>query len=408
MRKNNKRYILKANRILKILMLILTIWTVCQYAFLTNVYAAEVSVQEKIIDEQAEIDDIKKIEKQLKNLSSNEIREIMPEFDPQAIIKEAAKGKMSLNLPSILNGILKYLFKEIYMNINILIKLVVIVVFCAVLKNLQTSFLSESVGELAFFACYIAMVSILLISYNTAITFGKEIIDAMVSFMHATVPVLITLMVSSGNISSGGILQPVMIMIVETSATIIKNIFIPLIFLSAILSIIDNVSDKVQISKLSGFIKQLTGWSLGIILTIFIAVVSLQGAMGAVVDGVTGKTAKFAINTFIPVVGKYLSDAADAVIGCTLLIKNAAGLAVMIGIIIICLVPILKILTLVILYRLTCVLIEPISEKRIINCINEMANSLTYVLGIVAAVAFMFLISITAMISASNISAMIR
>lgn len=408
MGRKNKRGNVSAIKILKKLMLLVMVLTACNLGFFLNVYADEATENNKLIDEQAEIEDIKKIESQLKNITSNEVKEILPEIDPQTIIKEAAKGNISMNIPGVLNGILKYLFKELYINMNILIKLVIIVVFCAILKNLQTSFLSESVGELAFFACYIAMVSILLISFNTALTFGKEIIDKMVSFMQATVPVLITLMVTSGNISSGGILQPVMIMIVETSATVIKNIFIPLIFFSTILAIIDNVSDKVQISKLSGFIKQITAWSLGIILTIFIAFVSIQGAMGAVVDGVTGKTAKFAINTFIPVVGKYLSDAAEAVVGCTLLIKNAAGLAVMIGIIIICIVPILKILTLIILYRLTCVLIEPISEKRIINCINEMANSLTYVLGIVAAVAFMFLISITAMISASNISAMIR
>ena len=60
-------------------------------------------------------------------------------------------------------------------------------------------------------------------------------------------------------------------------------------------------------------------------MTLFIAIVTLQGAIGAVVDGVTSKTAKFAIGVFIPVAGKYLADAADAVIGCTLLIKMLLG-----------------------------------------------------------------------------------
>jgi stage III sporulation protein AE len=50
--------------------------------------------------------------------------------------------------------------------------------------------------------------------------------------------------------------------------------------------------------------------------------------------------------------------------------------------------------------QVTCVLIEPIAEKRITGCINDIANSLTFVLGIVASVAFMFLITITAIITA--------
>ena len=125
-------------------------------------------------------------------------------------------------------------------------------------------------------------------------------------------------------------------------------------------------------------------------------------------DGVTGKTAKFAIGALIPIAGKYLADAADAVIGCTLLIKNAAGIAAMIGIIGICIIPLIKIFAMIALYRITCILIEPIADKRISNCISEMANTLTYILGISASVAFMFLISITAIIGASNIASMIR
>jgi stage III sporulation protein AE len=127
-----------------------------------------------------------------------------------------------------------------------------------------------------------------------------------------------------------------------------------------------------------------------------------------VVDGVTSKTAKFAISTFIPVVGKTLSDAADTVIGCTLLIKNAAGIAAMIGVIMICAVPLLKILALAALYKCAGALLEPISEKRVTNCINDVAGSMIHVFAISVSVAFMFLISVTALISASNISAMIR
>jgi stage III sporulation protein AE len=117
---------------------------------------------------------------------------------------------------------------------------------------------------------------------------------------------------------------------------------------------------------------------------------------------------KYAISTFIPIVGKYLGDATDTVLGCTLLIKNAAGIGVMIGIIVICAVPLLKMFAILILYRLVCALSEPVAEKRITACITEMPNSLTYLIGIVCAVTLMFLLAVTAIIGAGNISAMIR
>ncbi len=378
------------------------------YAEETTGKSAEEIDSNEIMDKQYQSNEIQNIQNELEKRTNNEVNDILQNYDPRSIIKDAAQGKFELSFKSIANNALRFLFKEIYTNLDILIKLIVLIVLCALLRNLQTSFLSEGVSEIAFYVCYIVIVSILLVSFSTAMQMGMSMIDGMVDFMYATTPVLITLLVSGGNITSGGIFQPLMLMIVEVSATIMKTVFIPMIFLSTILSIVSNISDKIHITRLTAMLKQITAWALGTIMTIFIAVVSLQGSLGAVIDGVTSKTAKFAIGTFIPVVGKTLADAADTVIGCTLLIKNAAGVAVMVGVLIICIVPLLKILALVALYKAASALVEPISEKRITNCISDVAGSMVYIFGISAAVGFMFLITITALISAGNLSAMIR
>ena len=401
-------------RMMKLLFSVLILMTVmcCSFSY---AYAEETtgkSVEEidanEIMDKQYQSNEIQNIQNELEKRTNNEVSEILQNYDPRSIIKDAAQGKFELSFKSVANNALRFLFKEIYTNLDILIKLIVLIVLCALLRNLQTSFLSEGVSEIAFYVCYIVIVSILLVSFSTAMQMGMSMIDGMVDFMYATTPVLITLLVSGGNITSGGIFQPLMLMIVEVSATIMKSVFIPMIFLSTILSIVSNISEKIHITRLTAMLKQITAWALGAILTVFIAVVSLQGSLGAVIDGVTSKTAKFAIGTFIPVVGKTLADAADTVIGCTLLIKNAAGVAAMVGVLIICIVPLLKILALVALYKAASALVEPISEKRITNCISDVAGSMVYIFGIAAAVGFMFLITITALISAGNLSAMIR
>ncbi|TYQ13366.1 UNVERIFIED_CONTAM: stage III sporulation protein AE [Acetivibrio alkalicellulosi] len=375
---------------------------------ISQVKAEDEHIRNTIIEEQSQTGEIRSIKDNLQRYKHKDIEEIIPGYNPQNIISDVAKGKFEFNIMGILNGILMFLFKEIYLNIYILVRLMVLVVLCALLKNLQSTYLSKNVGELAFYVCYIALVSILLVGFNTAVSAGREIIDTMVHFMYACIPVLIALLISTGNITTGGVLQPLLIMIVQTFATIIKNILIPLLMLSTIISVVDNISEKIQVARLAAFLKTITTWSLGFILTIFIAIVAIQGSLGAVVDGVTSKTAKFAIGLFIPVAGKYLADAADTVIGCTLLIKNAVGASIMIGIIVICLLPILKMLAIVILYKITAILLEPIAEARIIKCINNVADSMAVLLGIIASVAFMFLITITALITAGNLSAMVR
>lgn len=368
----------------------------------------EAEIRKEIIEEQTKSKDVRTLEEELGKSSNRDINEILPEYNPQDIVSDIAKGKMSFDIAGIFKRIMLFLFKEIYLNINILLKLTVLVILCSVLNNLQGAFLNKGVGELAFYICYIVLVSILLVSFNSAVKTATELIDSMVNFMYASIPVLITLLVSSGNITSGGILQPLLITAVQVCATAIKNIFIPLIVLSTIISIVDNISEKIQVKRLSQLLKQVTTWSLGIVLTVFIAIISLQGSLGAVVDGVTSKTTKFAIGMFIPVAGKYLADAADTVIGCTLLIKNAVGVVIMIGIVAMCLIPLIKMLAIIALYKITCVLLEPIAESRIIKCVSDVASSMTFILGIVAAVAVMFLLTVTALIMSSNLSAMMR
>ncbi len=361
-----------------------------------------------IINEQLRSNDSAVINDSLRQFYNDDTKKLFPEFNPEEIISSAAKGELDFSPKSLLNKAIKYLLEEVFLNFDILLKIVILAIICAILKNLQNSFLSESVGELAFFVCYIVIVSVLMVSFSSVMQMCTDIINNMVTFMHSIIPVLVTLLVSTGNFTSAGVFQPILVMLVEIGATAIKNFFIPLIFIVTVLNIVNNISDKVQLTRLSGFLKQICTWGLGLILTVFIAIVSIQGSMGAVVDGVTSKTAKYALGTFIPVVGKYLADAADTVVGCTLVIKNASGLVAMIGIIIICLAPLLKILAMIMLYKLACAFVEPISDKKITNCLNDMAGSMTYILGVTAAVAVMFLIAITVVISSSNVSAMIR
>ncbi len=361
---------------------------------------------EKILNDQ--LKDNSGISDNVRKYYGGDSQEIFPDFDPGKIVSDAAKGDLKFSFTGVINRVIRYLLKEVFLNADILIKIIILCIICAILKNLQNSFLSESVGEMAFFVCYIVLVSVLMVSFSTAMKMCMDIIDSMVSFMHSIIPLLITLLATSGSISSAGVFQPVLVMLIEIAATAIKNFFIPLIFLITILNIVNNISDKIQLTKLAGFMKQICTWGLGLILTIFIAIVSIQGSMGAVVDGVTSKTAKFALGTFIPVVGKYLADAADTVVGCTLVIKNASGLIAMIGILLICLAPLLKILAVVVLYKLACAFVEPISDKKITNCLNDMSGSLTYILGVTAAIAVMFLIAITIVISTTNMSAAIR
>ena len=114
---------------------------------------------------------------------------------------------------------------------------------------------------------------------------------------------------------------------------------------------------------------------MGIILTIFVGIISLEGTLSSSVDGLTAKTTKAVVSSAIPVVGKILGDAVDTVLGCGIILKNAVGVVGIIVIISICIIPVLKLTILTISYYLASAICEPIADEKIVSLLSQMGET---------------------------------
>jgi stage III sporulation protein AE len=177
---------------------------------------------------------------------------------------------------------------------------------------------------------------------------------------------------------------------------------------SLALSIVSNISERAQISGLAKFLKSSIVWCLGIVLTIFTCLLSLEGTLGASVDGLTSKSTKAVVTNFIPVVGKILGDTVETVIGCSNILKNTVGFIGVIIIIGIVLVPIIKIAVFTICFKLTASLGEAVADSKIIKLISEISENYQILLGILISASVMFIIGITLVLKISNSSLMYR
>ena len=198
----------------------------------------------------------------------------------------------------------------------------------------------------------------------------KESIDNLVGFSNSLIPILITLMITTGSIASSSILQPILLFMITFIGNFIKDIIIPVVLVSTALGIVSKISSRLQIDKLSKFFKSSVVWILGVVLTLFVGAVSLEGTLSSSVDGLTAKTTKAAVSSFIPVVGKILGDAVDTVIGCSNILKNALGVLGTIIIIGICIKPIVKLVILMVLYYFLSCLCQPIADESVMLIIG--------------------------------------
>ncbi|WP_416197910.1 MAG: stage III sporulation protein AE [Sporanaerobacter sp.] len=358
------------------------------------------------IIEQFESLNLKELEETIVDLENESFR-YFPKITLKEFISSIIKGERTIDSFDILQGIGKLFFNEAIENLSLLIQILAITIMCAVLTNLQTSFEKDSVGELAYYICYILITTIVIKSFATIMVLGQSTVDKMVNFMEIILPILLTLLVAVGGTITNAIFHPMVLGTVNIIGILIKDIIFPLIFFSFIVGIISRISEKVQFTKLSELMRQIVVTILGVSLTVFIGIMSVYG-VASKVDGITARTAKFAVDKFIPVVGKFLSDAMDTVVGCSLILKNAVGGIGLFALFLICVFPTIQIVALIFIYKVLIVLIEPISTMRIGDSLNEVSKSLVLILVSIISVSMMFFITITIIVEAGNISMMLR
>ena len=332
--------------------------------------------------------------------------EFFENIDINEILNSAIKG--NIDNSTIYKKILNLLGTEVKSGLKSLISILVIIIIHSILKSISESLENDNISKLIYYVQYIAIVTIIMSNFSDIINLVKETSNNLIGFMNTLIPILISLMIYTGSIVTSSMLEPIILFMVNFIGNLIQDILIPIILIIASISIVAKISDKVQVEKLSKFLKSSTVWFLGIILTIFVGIVSLEGTLSSSVDGITAKTAKTIVSSAVPVVGKILGDVVDSVLGCGIILKNAVGFLGVLIIIGICALPIIKLSVLTISYKLVASISEVIADAKIVKLLDEMGDIFKILLGILVSIAFMVIIGTTILIKMSNSGMMYR
>lgn len=308
----------------------------------------------------------------------------------------------------ILTGLIKFFFHEIFVNSKLLGTILVLTVLASILESMHSAFEKNNVSKIAYGVIYMVLIVLAVQSFLTATGYAKTAIGNMVDFMMAGVPMILALLASLGSISAVALIHPLIVFAVNSISDVIYYVIFPLIFFSAVLSIVSTLSEKYKVTQLAGFLRTAAMGLLGLFFSIFLGVISVQGAAGAIADGVSLRAAKFASATFVPVVGKMFADAADTVVGASLLVKNSVGIAGMVILLLMAAFPAIKIISLAMIFNLSAALMQPLGNSPIISCLSIIGKTLIFVFAALATVGLMFFLAVTIIVAAGNIAVMVR
>lgn len=350
--------------------------------FSKNIYAADDPVSEY---------DFTEIDKVMGNET---------DFDFESSLREIISGDFENGFGNILDMLLNNLFGELRTEKNVIIKIIVIGLVAALFSNITGGILFGKISETGFYITYMSLVVCVITGYSVVAELVKRTMEKLSVLMEAITPVyILSIGFSTGKSSATGFYQIIIIVISIIEKVLLKFV-IPLIYMYMILNVINNMMDGKMFTKSCELIKIITEWILKTIMSFVIGINIIRSLINPIVDSLKMGT-MWKVLQSIPGVGNSLNPISSIVVASGTLIKNGIGITSMMAIIVVCFVPIVKTALISISYKAVGAILEPVSDKRIVNCLNGVYESIVLLMKTVIYSTIFFVLTI-AIICAST------
>ncbi len=374
------------------------------FSFLFFGMGASKTEEEVLEDVSTEVDN------QLSDLDFSNLEELLAGLDEEQL-KIFGESSFTDKIKMIINGEFKELGNTVISaTINLVLKqildflplvatILAIGILSSMLGNLRSG-KDKSLGDVIHFVCYALILVLISSAVMQMLALCRSTLETMKAEIDIIFPILLTLMTAIGGTVSVSVYQPAIALLSGSIMQIFNLVLVPIFIFSFVFAVISNLTSTVKLEKFNSFLNSCFKWLVGVMFTIFIAFMSIQGITAGSYDGISVKTAKFALKSYVPILGGYLADGFNVIVASSVLIKNAIGACGLLLVFVSVLSPILTLVIFSLLLKLTASILEPLSDGRISTFLFSVSKSLTMLLVILIGVAFMFLI-ITALIMCS-------
>ena len=350
---------------------------------------------------------------QLQNLDFSSLDEILNNFSTAQLkifggtsflskIRELLSGKFD-GSEGVWKAIISCFFASLLDIMPIMSLIVAIALIGSMIEGIKPSSSGKSMSNIIHFVTYGVIVVLVLSIVARLINVTSTTLQSLKLQMDKIFPLLLTLLVSIGGNVSVSVYQPAIALLSGFILNIFTYILLPIFIFSIVFNVLSNLSSNVKLEKITSFFQSSYKWIIGLIFTIFTAFISIQGITAGSIDGISIKTAKYAIKSYVPILGSYLSDGMGVVLASSNLIKNTVGAAGLFLVLATIILPIVEMVLFMLALKLVAGIIEPLGNKQIANFISSLSKSLVLLISLIIGVAFVYFILIGLIMCSANI-----
>lgn len=377
----------------------------------TQIESFTFATGESQIDTSEQIEE--EIANQLDNLDFSQLDQIIAEFNGQsssifgnsdflAKVEKLLAGEFD-DGESLFSNIISIFFDSLLGLLPLISIIIAISLASNMIHGLKPSTNGKSITNIIHFVSYGVVVVLILSIVIKMISLASTAILSVQNQMNSIFPLLLTLLTAIGGTTSASVYQPAMTLLSNSILNFFTYILLPLFIFSIVFSIVSNLSNTVKLDKFANFFNSCFKWMVGLVFTIFTAFVSLQGITAGSIDGISLRTAKYAIRSYVPVIGGYIGDGMGLILASTNLIKNSVGVAGLFMMVASVLSPLIELILFMLALKFVAGIIEPLGNRQIANLVSSLSKSMVLLIVLLIGVVFVYFILLGLVMCSANI-----
>lgn len=343
------------------------------------------------------------VEKEVTDVISDELsgfKESLPSFVLDFLPDGLLEGDFSLllsdelNEKSFLNYAIDYLFASLGTVIKTFCSILILILLSSIFEMLSSSLKNSSLSTV-FIACSTLTVSLSV--FNVCISlcnYTTTYINALCQAMNAFVPIMGAVQIMSGNLSSASLSNATMVLFISVTEGFLVAFMLPLVKICMMLSCTKSLGG-IELGGFTRIIRNTLTSVTVFTMSIFMFVLSMKNILTASIDSLSIKTARFAISSFVPLVGASVNDALRTVSSSLSFIKSSCGVIAIIVIALIILPLIIYLFLNKVAFSLLSSISIAIKCERQGDVLKEADSLCTYMLTLVACTSVLFIFALT-------------
>ncbi len=315
------------------------------------------------------------------------------EFSFGDMVSDLVTGKLPFSKETFASLLEGMFLSEIKVNAKSMVYVLLIAVLAAALTNFARVFEGNQTADIGFYIVYLLLLAVLISSFKTVNSVAESVLGQMTEFMKLLMPTYMLTIAAAKGATTATVFYEFLIILIYAVNFVLFRILLPLCNVYVVLNLVNYISKEDMLSKTAGLIKTVVGWGLKTMTAVVVGLNIVQGIITPAVDTFKTTTVHKAL-TAVPGIGGTMNAVTEAVVGSGMLIKNGVGVGILVVLVLVSLVPIFKMAVFMLLYRITAAVVQPICDKRMIDCIHTISEGARLLLKCVTTAMVLFFITI--------------